>query len=100
MGYGKNLKNIEEFVKEAVENIHEDRSLTKTLLVDLLVYIKKSDENHKDVGLIAAKYVETLQRSNEQLVKLASLVQKKKAGPAELTNEDKNEIFEIIQGGE
>ena len=100
MGYGKDLSNIEEFVKEAVENIHEDRSLTKTLLVDLLVYIKKSDENHKNVGLIAAKYVETLQRSNEQLVKLAALIQKKKVISTELTNKDRDEIFEIIQGGE
>tara|TARA_R100000808_G_C2155395_1_gene167795 strand:+ start:18185 stop:18487 length:303 start_codon:yes stop_codon:yes gene_type:complete len=100
MGYGKDLKSTEEFIKEAVENIHEDRSLTKTLLVDLLAYIKKSDENHRGVGLIAAKYVETLQRSNEQLVKLASLLQKKKDSSNELTNEDRDELFEIIQGGE
>ena len=100
MGHGKDLKNVDEFVKEATENIHEDRSLTKTLLIDLLAYIKKSDDNHRNVGMIAAKYVETLQRSNEQLVKLASLIQKKTGASNELTSEDREEIFEIIQGGE
>ena len=59
-----------------------------------------SNENHRYVGVIAAKYVETLQRSNEQLVKLASLVQKKSSSNTDLSEEDKNEIFEIIQGGE
>tara|TARA_Y100000593_G_C4317380_1_gene341615 strand:- start:1346 stop:1669 length:324 start_codon:yes stop_codon:yes gene_type:complete len=101
MGDGKDMKKTEDFISEAIENINEDRSLTKTLLVDLLVYIKKSDENHRNVGLIAAKYVETLQRSNEQLVKLASLMQKRQSGKsAELTEEDKTEIFDLIQGGE
>ena len=32
--------------------------------------------DHKEMGLIASKYLETLQRSNEQLVKLSSLIQK------------------------
>ena len=34
-------------------------------------------ERYSDSGATAAKFVETLQRSNEQLVKLATLVYKK-----------------------
>ena len=42
----------------------------------------KSDENkHQYSGPVAAKYLETLQRSNEQLVKVTSILQKKE-GPA------------------
>ena len=42
-------------------------------------YMQSSDDRHREVGLVAAKYLETLQRSNEQLVKLAALIQKKAA---------------------
>jgi hypothetical protein len=100
MGHGKSLKKVEDFIKEATENIHEDRSLAKTLLIDILAYIKKADDNHRQVGMIAAKYVENLQRSNEQMVKLAALMQKKQSSSSELTDEDRTEIFKIIQGGE
>ena len=54
------------------------REQTKELLKDLVKYIAASEDRHRDVGVTAAKYVETLQRSNEQLVKIAGLKQKKR----------------------
>ena len=51
---------------------------------------------HREVGLVAAKYLETLQRSNEQLVKLAALMQKKASNNDKITEEDKQEIFDLI----
>jgi hypothetical protein len=44
-----------------------------------------------------AKYVETLQRSNEQLVKISGLLQKKTGSEQNLTDEDKSELFDLIK---
>jgi hypothetical protein len=48
---------------------------------------------------VAAKYLETLQRSNEQLVKLASLVSRKEQNSG-LSQIDKEEIYNIINNEE
>tara|TARA_Y100000034_G_scaffold124935_1_gene173793 strand:- start:46 stop:336 length:291 start_codon:yes stop_codon:yes gene_type:complete len=93
------MKDLDAYLDEAIKNIREDRAITATLLTDLVVYLKASEERHREVGPVAAKYVETLQRSNEQLVKVASLIQKKRASSANLTEEDKNEIFDILNEG-
>ena len=61
-------------------------------------YMIVSEDRHKEVGMIAAKYVETLQRSNEQLVKLTSLVQKQASTNNEMTEKDKDDLFDMIQG--
>ena len=60
-------------------------------------YMKKDDERKEKVGTVAAKYVETLQRSNEQLVKVSALIQKKTAGSDELSSQDKEELFDLIK---
>ena len=61
-------------------------------------YMIVSEDRHKEVGMIAAKYVETLQRSNEQLVKLTSLVQKQTSVNNEMTEKERDDLFDIIQG--
>ena len=90
------MKDLDAYLDEAIKNIREDRAITATLLTDLVVYLKASEERHREIGPVAAKYVETLQRSNEQLVKVASLIQKKRASKVDLTEEDKNEIFDML----
>jgi len=90
------MKDLDAYLDEAIKNIREDRAITAILLTDLVIYLKASDERHREVGPVAAKYVETLQRSNEQLVKVASLIQKKRSSSVNLTDEDKNEIFDIL----
>jgi len=99
---GQKLKDIDEYIEGVIENIKNDRAITSNLLTDLIVEIKKAQspyDSHKELGQIAAKYVETLQRSNEQLVKIAALLQKKesKISIAELSGEDKDELFDLIQ---
>ena len=69
-------QNLEKYIEDATKNIVEDRAATKTLLMTIMKFMQTGEDRHKDVGLIAAKYLETLQRSNEQLVKLAALLQK------------------------
>ena len=94
MGKGKHIESGQ-FVTDAVENINNDRALAMDLLIDLTRYMKASDERRQSCGPVAAKYLETLQRSNEQLVKLASMVAKKE-GDNKLTSIDKSEIYDLI----
>jgi predicted secreted Zn-dependent protease len=95
------VKNLEKYIEEATKNISEDRAATKTLLMTVMKYIQSSEERHQNAGLIAAKYLETLQRSNEQLVKIAALIQKKESSTNEgISAEDKKELFDLIQNGE
>jgi len=91
------MKELKEYIETATQNIKEDRAATKTLLISLMKYMTKSEDRHKDVGMVAAKYVETLQRSNEQLVKLAGLMQKKTAVDNGISEEEKTELFDLIQ---
>jgi hypothetical protein len=64
--------------------------------MNLMKYMQSSDDRHREVGLVAAKYLETLQRSNEQLVKLAALVQKKSQKNENISEKDKQDLFDII----
>ena len=90
-------KDVEDLIEQAKGNITEDRAATKTLLMGLMKYMQTSDDRHREVGLVAAKYLETLQRSNEQLVKLAALIQKKSQGSNNITKEDKEELLDLIE---
>jgi hypothetical protein len=97
MAQRRDLKDLETYLKEAVKNIRDDRAVTSSLLADIMLFLKKNEQNHKEVGAIAAKYVETLQRSNEQMVKVASLLQKRDARLREgLSERDRQDIFDII----
>jgi hypothetical protein len=87
-----------DLAEEALENVREDREQTKDLLKDLIKYLGGAEDRHRDVGLTAAKYVETLQRSNEQLVKIAALRQKGEKESTGLTEEERDEIFNKLNG--
>ena len=93
----KDLEKLDKYLLDAIDNINGDRAITKMLLLDVIELIKATKDNHKDVGTIAAKYVETLQRSNEQLVKIVSLMQKDTKQSANLSDKDKEELFDIIK---
>jgi len=95
-------RNLDEQIEQALENVTEDRDVTKRLLNDLIDYISVSNDRHVEAGTIAAKYVETLQRSNEQVVKIAGIIQRANAnaGPEGLSREEKEDLFELIQGAE
>jgi hypothetical protein len=67
-------------LEDIVTNINADRAKAAELLSTAGNYIGQSEERLKDVGMAAAKYVEALQRSNEQLIKVAELMRKSGAG--------------------
>ena len=99
MGEGR-VKNVDEYLSESIKNVRDDRAVTSNLLTDLVLEMKKcSDlETHKQLGIIAAKYVETLQRSNEQLVKITAILNKRQEGAVELDDADKQQLFDLIKG--
>jgi NCAIR mutase (PurE)-related protein len=87
---------LDNYVDEAISNIRDDRALASKLLIQLMNDIAADSTKHERNGLVAAKYLETLQRSNEQLVKISSLLQKDNAN-AGLTAMDKENIFDLIK---
>jgi len=91
------MKDLEAYINETIKNIRSDRAITTTLLMELMEYMKKDEDRKESVGTIAAKYVETLQRSNEQLVKVSALLQKRAGAEQGLTDEDKSELFDLIK---
>ncbi len=96
MGRRKTIEELEQYLTEAVDNIRDDRAVVSSLLIDLMGYMKKDQSAHKECGVVAAKYVETLQRSNEQLVKVSSLLQKRETPAAGLSPEDKSDLYDVI----
>jgi hypothetical protein len=90
-------KKLDDTIEKALKNIEDDRKITKELLDDAIKYVAVDEARHREVGIIMSKYVETLQRSNEQLVKIAGMLSKneKSAGLSDL---DKDDLFDMISG--
>jgi len=92
-------KDLEELIQEALGNIRSDRRVATDFLNEIATLIANDSENNRSLSPVAAKHVETLQRSNEQLVKLISLCQKDKTQSNVLSSEDKQNLFDMIQEG-
>jgi hypothetical protein len=99
MGKGKHI-NSSQFIEEAIDNVRDDRAMASTLLVELMKILKQDETKHQYSGPVAAKYLETLQRSNEQLVKLASLLTKKEGSSSNLSSLEKSDIYDLIKDEE
>ena len=89
------MKKLDHYLGEAIQNVQDDREVTRELLDDVMRYLSKSEERHREVGQVAAKYVETLQRSNEQLVKISSIIHKQQQNITGLSEDDKSDIFDM-----
>ena len=72
------------------------------MLSELKKELGSADTTHARSGVVAAKYVETLQRSNEQLVKIINILQKQAEAAVDLSldDEEKENIFELIKGAD
>ena len=88
-------KKVEKHLKEALDNIREDRKITRELLDDAIKFVAKDEARHQQIGLTLAKYVETLQRSNEQIVKIATLMSKNEKSSG-LSENDMEDIYSMI----
>ena len=96
------MKNLDTYLAEVIDNIRQDREVTKELLGDIMQYMSQDQHTHKEVGQTAAKYVETLQRSNEQLVKVSAIIHKRESvsGNLALSDKDKDDLFDMIKDNE
>jgi len=86
---------VEQILEDAQSNINDDRAVATKLLAEIMKHLAKDPANHQHAGMVAAKYLETLQRSNEQLVKVAALKQKNQVTTG-LSDLDKKELYDII----
>lgn len=77
MGKQRDL-SLETYIEETTQNIKEDRAMAKTLLMDVMADMAQSTTDRREMGPLATKFVENLQRSNEQMVKLAAILQRQK----------------------
>jgi|TARA_Y100000034_G_C6709811_1_gene313478 hypothetical protein len=89
--------NLSGLIDEALENIRNDRRSAQEFLNEIANQIAMDAEQNRSLSPVAAKHVETMQRSNEQLVKLIAIQQKNQNVSIELSDEDKNQLFDMIQ---
>ena len=90
--------DVDSLIDEALANIRGDRKAAREFLNEIANCIVAAPEQNKYHSPVAAKHIETLQRSNEQLVKIISLQKKEHQTSFELSDEDKDSIFNLIQG--
>ena len=90
-------KNLELLIDEALDNIRNDRKIAREFLNEIANQIAIDADQNKYLSPVAAKHIETMQRSNEQLVKLIALRQKAQTQGFDLSEEDKNDLFDLIQ---
>ena len=89
---------LDDLLDEALDNIRNDRDLAREFLNEIATAIATDAEQNKYLSPVAAKHIETMQRSNEQLVKIIGLKQKTAVESLELSEEDKDNLFDLIQG--
>jgi hypothetical protein len=90
------MKKAQDYIEQAIQNINEDRETTRDLLDDAIKYLAKDESRHRDIGVVLAKYVETLQRSNEQLVKIINIMNKNES-TQDLTMGEMENIYDMIK---
>ena len=92
------MKSKDQLIQQAIENINKDREAAQELLEDVAQYIGQQQDRYATTGMVAAKYLETLQRSNEQLVKLIGLMKKSDEDKyGDLNKEDKDDLYNEIE---
>ena len=90
-------KDLDTLIDEALGNIRNDRKVAREFLNEVANEIVRDPGQNKYLSPVAAKHIETLQRSNEQLVKIIGITQKNQTSAFSLSEEDKDSLFDIIQ---
>jgi len=72
-------KDLDECLSKIIENAENDRELADNLLSELTSEIKESKKNndfdkHERAGNTANKYLQSIQRANDQLIKVAKII--------------------------
>ena len=83
--------------KEIYENAITDRENASMLFTDIYTQMQSGISDHMQVGGTLAKYLERMNKSNEQLLKLAELLAKAEEKASKIDPED---LFSRIEGGD
>ena len=86
--------SFEDKMNEAINNIESDRAAINAVLTDAMIYLKQNAENHKSTGQVDAKYFEALQRSNDQLIKILALKEKRERTDTDDLSAD--DLYDLI----
>ena len=81
--------------KESYQNAIDDRETAGLLLTDLVVQCQGNQTNHLQFGTLMTKYLERMNKSNDQILKLAELIAKEE-DKVEIMSDD--DIFNKITG--
>ena len=90
------MAKFDNILEEALHNIKLDRNAANTALDEICQDIHVGKLDHGRCGMIVAKYLETLQRSNEQLVKVASLMAKTNKESLSITDTELEAIYDNL----
>jgi|TARA_Y100000296_G_scaffold66920_1_gene79274 hypothetical protein len=80
--------------KEIYENALTDRENARMLFTDLYTELQGSAAQHTMLGTTAAKYLERMSKSNDQILRLAELLAKAEQLESQI---DPDEIFSKIE---
>ncbi len=80
--------------KEIYENALTDRQNAYMLFTDVYVQMQGDKADHVTLGAIMAKYLERMNKSNDQILKLADLIAKEEQAAAAI---DPNDLFRQIK---
>jgi oligoribonuclease (3'-5' exoribonuclease) len=85
------------FVDKTVTNLDEDRDRALKIfnILKNQLNLATTVEEHVKLGAIAAKCVETMQRSNEQMLKVSGLLQRDHENEEE-EDLDSEELFDLL----
>tara|TARA_B100000287_G_scaffold430833_1_gene486864 strand:+ start:1290 stop:1643 length:354 start_codon:yes stop_codon:yes gene_type:complete len=67
--------------KEIYENAVDDREQARMLFTDLFLASQGNSTNHLNFGPLMAKYLERMNKSNDQILRLAELIAKEEDKP-------------------
>lgn len=83
--------------RQIYENSITDRQNANLCFLDVYPHLQNDTENHVLVGNQAVQYLTRMEKSNEQLIKLATLIQKALENQKDDDDIDQNSLFEEIQ---
>lgn len=82
--------------RQIYENSITDRSNANLCFLDLYPHLQSDTDNHMTHGMQAVQYLTRMEKSNEQLIKLATIIQKALESQQE-ESIDTNALFDEIQ---
>tara|TARA_R110002110_G_scaffold147279_3_gene337737 strand:+ start:7702 stop:7983 length:282 start_codon:yes stop_codon:yes gene_type:complete len=86
--------SFDDKMSDAISNIESDRAAINAVLTDAMIYLKQNVENHRSTGQVVAKYFEALQRSNDQLIKILALKERRERTETDVLSAD--ELYDLI----